>query len=291
VFVDGLRDPAFYERDTFFYDRLEVLRGSASMLFGRGSTGGAVNQVSKLPRAMDEHQVDLTLGNHRYGRLVGDFNFRLGAEAALRVGAMVTKADNNGAGSSLDKKGAAATLRWGIGTRDEFSIAGYFLDNNNGMNYGMPWVLPKAGADVSTTTLLPLDPKAYYGLASDFNDGQASTLTATHTHRFDRNHEITTKIRRGGYERDQRAGTVRFGNAASQPDRLAVTLDTFGPGTVITRGTQLKIQDLDTWFAQSDYSGKFNALGMRHEVLAGIDSHARTRPSSPRAMPPRAGST
>ena len=271
VFVDGMRDPAFYERDTFFYDRLEVLRGSASMLFGRGSTGGAVNQVSKLPRAMDEHQVDLTLGNHQYGRLVGDFNFRLGAEAALRVGAMVTKADNNGAGSSLDKKGAAATLRWGIGTRDEFAIAGYFLDNNNGMNYGMPWVRPNATSTVEETTLLPLDPKAYYGLASDTNGGQASTLTATHTHRFDRSHEITTKIRRGAYERDQRAGTVRFGNAASQPDRLAVTLDNFGPGTVITRGTQLKIQDLDTWFAQSDYSGKFNAWGLRHEVLAGID--------------------
>ena len=60
VFVDGLRDPAFYERDTFNLDRLEVLRGSASMLFGRGSTGGAVNQVNKTPRLMDESQIDLT---------------------------------------------------------------------------------------------------------------------------------------------------------------------------------------------------------------------------------------
>jgi catecholate siderophore receptor len=47
IFVDGLRDPAFYDRDTFNNDRIELLRGSASMLFGRGSTGGAVNQVSK----------------------------------------------------------------------------------------------------------------------------------------------------------------------------------------------------------------------------------------------------
>lgn len=74
VFVDGVRDPAFYERDTFNLDRLEVLRGSASMLFGRGSTGGAVNQVSKTPRLMDENQVDLTLGSHNHVRLVGDFN-------------------------------------------------------------------------------------------------------------------------------------------------------------------------------------------------------------------------
>ncbi|MFT3819372.1 MAG: TonB-dependent siderophore receptor [Rubrivivax sp.] len=271
VFVDGMRDPAFYDRDTFFYDRLEVLRGSASMLFGRGSTGGAVNQVNKVPRTVDEHQVDLTLGNHDYRRLVGDFNFRLGDEAALRIGAMATEADNNGAGSSIDKNGIAATVRWGIGTRDEFSVSGYYLNNNNGMNYGMPWILPRAGAATAETTMLPLDPKAYYGMASDYNGGDATTLTGTWTHRFDRDHEITTKIRRGEYERDQRAGTVRFAGAATQPDRTAVTLATFGPNTVITRGSQLKIQDLDTWFAQSDYSGKFNALGVKHEVLAGID--------------------
>ena len=45
-----MRDPAFYDRDIFNFDRIEVLRGSASMLFGRGSTGGVVNQVSKQPR-------------------------------------------------------------------------------------------------------------------------------------------------------------------------------------------------------------------------------------------------
>jgi len=271
VFVDGMRDPAFYDRDTFFYDRLELLRGSASMLFGRGSTGGAVNQVVKVARAIDEHQVDFTFGNHAYLRMVGDFNLRLGSESALRLGTMLTKADNNGAGSALDKSGIAATARFGIGTRDEFSVTGYFLDNRNGMNYGMPWIRPTPDSPTSATTLLPLDPKAYYGLASDYNAGQASTLTATHTHRFDRNHEITTKLRHGGYKRDQRSGALRLAPARLQPGGIAASLETFGPDTVITRGTHLKIQDLDTWFAQSDYSGKFKALGLRHEVQAGVD--------------------
>ena len=66
IFLDGMRDPAFYERDTFNHDRIEVLRGSASMLFGRGSTGGAVNQVSKVPRLLTEHEVATTLGSHDY---------------------------------------------------------------------------------------------------------------------------------------------------------------------------------------------------------------------------------
>src|SRR5687768_6777219 len=68
IFLDGMRDPAFYDRDTFNQDRVEVLRGSASMLFGRGSTGGAVNQVSKIPRQLREHEVTATAGSHGYWR-------------------------------------------------------------------------------------------------------------------------------------------------------------------------------------------------------------------------------
>lgn len=271
VFVDGMRDPAFYERDTFFYDRVEILRGSASMLFGRGSTGGAVNQVSKVPRLLDEKQVDVTVGNHRYLRTVGDFNFKVGESSAARLGTMTTEADNNGAGSSISKAGMAGTYRTGIGFKDEFSVGLYLLENNNGMNYGMPYIRPDATATVDKTTLLPLDPGAYYGMASDYNFGRATHLTATHTHRFDNRSELVTTLRRGAYERDQRAGTVRFSAATAQPDGQAVTLATFGPSTVIMRGTQLKIQDLDTLFGQSDYSGKFNFGGMRHELQAGID--------------------
>lgn len=273
VFVDGMRDPAFYERDTFFMDRIEVLRGSASMLFGRGSTGGAVNQVTKTARLLDEHQVDFTLGSHAYKRLVGDFNLRTGDSSAVRLGTMVTKADSNGAGTKLDKKGVAGTFRWGIGERDEFSLTGSYLDNDNGMNYGMPWIRPDADAPTSATRLLPVDPDTYYGMSSDRNAGTAGALTLTHTHRFADRSELTTKLRRGVYTRDQRAGTVRLCTQSSTNPQCPAssTLENFGPDTVLTRGTQLKIQDLQTTFVQSDWSGRYKAWGMTHELQAGVD--------------------
>ena len=271
IFVDGMRDPAFYERDTFSLDRMEVLRGSASMLFGRGSTGGAVNLVTKVPRPMDENQLDVTLGSHNERRVVGDFNIKTGESAALRINAMTTVADNNGAGSSLDKKGVSATYRWGIGERDEFSVSAYHLDNNNGMNYGMPWIRPTAaqsatnpgGSPAAATTTLPIDPTAYYGMASDHNAGTATYGTLSHVHRFDGDSELKTQIRQGQYTRDQRAGTVRLPASAN--------LSNFGDNTVVNRGTNLKIQDMDTLYAQSDFSNKFKAWGLQHELLAGVD--------------------
>ncbi|MDZ5460187.1 TonB-dependent receptor [Azohydromonas lata] len=279
IFVDGMRDPAFYERDTFNYDRLELLRGSASMLFGRGSTGGAVNQVSKLPQLSDEHEVRTTLGNHAYRRITGDFNIQTGDESALRLNAMYTKADNNGSGSSIEKGGAAGAFRTGIGTSDEFTVSLFHLNNNNGMNYGLPWIRSTAGptSTPSLNTLLPgLKPSAYFGAASDYNDGAASMGTLTHLHRFSNTVELRTSLRKGRFERDQHASTIRFAGTAGTlanpiANPAAVDLSNFGPSTVLNRGAQNKIQDFETTMLQSDLSAKFDALGVKHSVLAGVD--------------------
>ena len=49
MFRDGMRDPGWYTRDMFNGDRVEVYKGPSAFAFGRGSTGGAINTVTKLP--------------------------------------------------------------------------------------------------------------------------------------------------------------------------------------------------------------------------------------------------
>lgn len=49
IYLDGMRDRGQYYRDTFALEQVEVLMGPSSMLFGRGSTGGVINQVMKKP--------------------------------------------------------------------------------------------------------------------------------------------------------------------------------------------------------------------------------------------------
>jgi catecholate siderophore receptor len=250
IFVDGLRDPAFYERDSFNWDRLEVLRGSASMLFGRGSTGGAVNQVSKLPTLYQPSEVSVTLGSGSYVRATVDLNVRTGENAAFRI----------------DKTGIAPSFRWGIGTADEFLVSLYHLDNQNGVNYGLPWLEGQ---------MLNVDTRAYYGLASDVSLGSATMGTLGHVHRFADRSEWRSTLRLGRYDRDLRASAVRFAPAAVQPGGVAVTQANFGPDTVLRRsvgtGVQAKIQDLDSLTLQSDFDKKFNLLGMRHSLQAGVD--------------------
>ncbi|MES2717076.1 MAG: TonB-dependent siderophore receptor [Pseudomonadota bacterium] len=268
IFRDGLRDPAFYERDTFGDDRLEVLRGSASMLFGRGSTGGAVNQVSKGPLLFGRNEVGVTLGSRGSMRGTADLNLRLGENSAARLNAMVNQADNGG--DRIDKEGLALAVGWGIGTRNEFQASLYHLNNNNGIHYGLPFLTPTTGS--AERVLIDIPAGHYYGAASDYNRGGADIGTFSHIHRFGPGSELKTTLRAGSYNRDLRASAIRFAAANLQPDGLAVTGDTISAATVLTRGAQVKIQDLKTLTLQSDYSTRFEALGVKHQVLAGLDA-------------------
>lgn len=259
IYVDGMRDAPLYERDTFNNDRVEVLKGSASMLFGKGSTGGIVNQVSKQPFLMTEHEVSALVGSGKERRLVGDFNLKTGDDAALRINAMVHKADNWGA--EVDKKGIAPTYRWGIGTADEFSVGLYHLEYDNVPLYNHPTL------NVNNRFVVPVPAKNYYGMASDYNRGSATYGTLSHTHRFAGGGELTTRLRHGRYERDLLASVVRFGQTNGAP----TTLDNLSPGTPVSRTPKGRVGESDITVAQSDYSDKFDWFGLRHNVITGID--------------------
>jgi len=285
IFVDGIRDPAFYERDTFNYDRLEVLRGSASMLFGRGSSGGAVNQVNKQPLLFGRNEVSVTTGTGGFLRGTADLNLRTGENNALRVNLMNTVAD--GGGNRLDKQGLAASYAHGIGTTDEFTASLYHLRNDNGVAYGMPWVAPD-NSGTSARVLVPVDPRNSYAAASDYSAGGADTSTLQHIHRFGGGAELKTVLRAARYERDLRASAIRFcvrsvnatTGVVTNPDcpSTTPTLATLSDATVLTRGNNNKIQDLESVNLQSDYSGRFQALGFKHQLLAGVDvAHDRFR--------------
>jgi len=288
IYVDSLRDPAFYERDTFSFDRIELLRGSASMLFGRGSTGGVVNQVNKMPFLADASEVNFTVGTGSYLRFTGDFNVKTSETSGLRVNIMNTTASGGGGSDKLDKQGLAPTFRWGIGTNDEFYVSGYYLRNKNGINYGMPWLRQSSPTDANPSGLIEsIDSKNYYGAASDYNAGGAALATAGHTHRFADGGELKSALRHGRYDRDQRASTVRFrplnalagscqtpfvtGSTTVRETAILPTVSTINDATQLCRGTNNKVQDMTTTYAQSDYSNKFNWFGVKNEVLTGVD--------------------
>lgn len=266
LLLDGMRDPSQYDRDTFNYDRIEVMRGSASMIFGRGSTGGVINQVTKKPMLADQSDVVGTLGDRGYFRSTMDFNIRTGEEAALRINAMVTKADNGGA--KINKQGIAPTYSWGIGTADEFTAGLFYLNTNNVPVSAIRWLGangPTSNCTAAVMCSVPnVDAKNFYGMASDYVDGKASYGSLAHTHRFADGGELRSNLRTGTFERQQWSSVAGY--------QGGTTTGNLSDSTVLTRGglNPRKDRYVGTYL-QSDYSNKYQWLGMTHNILAGID--------------------
>jgi catecholate siderophore receptor len=283
IYVDGLRDAPLTERDTFNTDRVEVLKGSASMLFGKGSTGGVVNQVNKQPFLMDQNETNVTLGSGQMRRITGDFNKQTGESSALRLNVMTHQADNWGA--KADKKGMAGAYRTGIGERDEYSVGLYHLETDGRPLYNHPWMINNgtstASSNASGVIVPVVNAKNYYGLTSDYLKTQTSYLTLDHTYRFNQDSALKTTMRYGHYERDLLASAVRFTNATA--------LSGFSGNTALSRGFKARRGDSDVLQVQSDYNNSFEWMGRKHELIAGADytqDNARRNNSATAGLPP-----
>ncbi|MFA6607332.1 MAG: TonB-dependent receptor plug domain-containing protein, partial [Sphingomonas sp.] len=83
IYVDGVRDLASQSREVFAIDSVQIVRGSDSTLGGRGSAGGTINILTKLPQARTFGSIAGSYGNADYKRIVGDLNLKLGDTAAF----------------------------------------------------------------------------------------------------------------------------------------------------------------------------------------------------------------
>jgi catecholate siderophore receptor len=140
-FLDGVRDIGQYQRDTFNADSIAVLLGPAAALFGRGSTAGVINTISKQPTLTPHAAVTLSGGEGRYWRGTGDFSLPLSATAAARVTLMgqsnsVVERDQ----VHYHRYGVAPTLSLGMDTATRFSFSYFKEVENNLPDYGIPFI-------------------------------------------------------------------------------------------------------------------------------------------------------
>ena len=84
-YLDGFRDDMQYTRDLGNIERVEVLKGPAAVLYGRGSTGGIVNRVSKVPQKGQASSVSAQVGSFDSRRFAADLNGEAGERVQVRL--------------------------------------------------------------------------------------------------------------------------------------------------------------------------------------------------------------
>ncbi len=263
LFIDGMRDFGSYYRDPFNTQEVEVLQGPSSVTFGRGSTGGIVNQATKTPNLDRFLTVDLAFGTDTTRRGTLDWDTpvpKLGSGAAFRLNAM---GDIGGvAGRDVAKNrrdGFAPSLALGLGTPTRLTLS-YFHQNADDIpDYGIPWLFNGPA---------PVPRNNYYGL-QDGNFLRTYDDIGTVKLEHDVNDKVTIRdqVRYAHYGRDVLITEPQLtGVAPTTPlDAMQITRHEIG-----VNSTETFLDD------QLDLITHFKTGELRHTFVAGVEGGRET---------------
>lgn len=163
IFRDGIRDAGWYTRDMFNIEAVEVFMGPSSFTFGRGSTGGVINMVSKLPKDATFVTGDVTGYSSSGWRATLDANGKVNDNLMGRINLMGQNVD------TADRDNVNAE-RWGIAPSVTFNLndrtsvtASYYYQHESGVpDYGVPY-LPQPSLNLTPGASFGQPRGGYYG--------------------------------------------------------------------------------------------------------------------------------
>jgi catecholate siderophore receptor len=140
-YIDGVRDNGQYIRDTYNIERVEVLKGPSSMLFGRGGTGGVINTVSKRPTGQELRAVTLMAGSESFLRGTADLDQPVGPDAGVRLNLLWTGSDSFRDTVEYDRYAVAGSTRFDVSDATRIDATLSYLDHDGILDYGLPFNL------------------------------------------------------------------------------------------------------------------------------------------------------
>ncbi|WP_241072913.1 TonB-dependent siderophore receptor [Achromobacter insuavis] len=254
--TDGLRNnnTGYFAPEPYGMDRIEVLKGPSSVMYGQGSPGGIINVVSKRPLFESHREVGLSTGSH--DRLQGtmDIGDVIDAQGTLayRLVALGRNADSGIDGIADDRIYVAPSLTWAPSARTSVTLLTSYQKNRNLFTSNLPYsVLDGSNPNGRVPRHRSLNEPGF-----DKEQGELTNIGYELSHAFSDTWTFQQNFRYGhfkGFE-DQ-----LFRNSGVIND------------TMIARYYQLRTYDSDTYSTDNRLVGKFATGALDHTLLAGLD--------------------
>lgn len=180
--------------DSFLFERIEVLKGPASLLYGEGAVGGAVNYVSKLPSDTFKSEASASIGAWDTYRAALDVGGPTGLDG-LTYRADVSHSRSKGyvEDSGYEYSAAAAALRFDVSAATTLSLQSSFLKDSVKSYYGTP-LLYDAVIDQNGTQEVRRANSATDRLVNARIDGRTRRLNYNNTDNFARADNSFTRL-------------------------------------------------------------------------------------------------
>ncbi len=264
-FQDNLRLPltrpyASYRVDPFLVERIEILRGPSSIIYGQGGPGGTINYVSKRPYPIEFNVVEAQVGNFTLPRLAFDKGGMLGEDGTLSyrvVGLGSNEAIRGGNPNDGQRLALAPSIAWRPDSQTSLILFSSFLRDDTSIDSNF---LPYSGSVLRNASGFRISRNLYTGDRSfDKYIKSQFAIGYEFEHRFSDLALVRQNVRYAGVETNFQ--TV-YGAGLSAADPTERTLNRFAiPGRAGARTLNVDNQ------LQLD----FEIGPTRHTMLMGVD--------------------
>ncbi|MCP5015429.1 MAG: TonB-dependent receptor [Ketobacter sp.] len=258
VFVDGLRDPGMTTRESFATEQVEITKGPSSTFGGRGTTGGAVNSVTK--QASTEYnftELSGGVGTDNYYRATVDSNQVLSDTVAIRANLLQTAEDVPDR-DPADRERTGAALSASFQASDKLNVIAdyYYLDAKDKPDLGT-YIMPDGGKPVKD---IPV-----YAQDEDFQDSEINAFTLRVGYEVNDQFRVQNSLRYGTTDN----GYMTTGARGRDRD----ISDPVAPGAyTVSLSTHQGWQEAEYFVDQLNfYFNTVEASGIAHSFIFGLE--------------------
>ena len=257
LFIDGVRDDALYFRDLSNIERIEILNGPASVLYGRGSSGGLINRVSKKP-GTEGGEIVVSYGSWEDKRGEIDLGHVFtGNDVAVRLTGAIERSDSYRDQGFLRREAIAPSVLFAPSDRTRILLQADYLRDRRVTDNGIP-AFQGRPVDVRAST--------YYGAANaravDFSQSEVWSTTATLDHEFSDTLKLHNALRYYDYTLDRQNTIPNVVNEAAR---------------TVTLNRQSTDRAEHGWFNQLELSGRFSTGPLEHKLLLGFETGRQSK--------------
>jgi catecholate siderophore receptor len=268
-FVDGVRDDALYYRDLANIEQIEVVKGPSAALFGRGSSGGIINRVTKKPDLYQKlGSFETIFGS--YGLKRGNFDFGapiIGERLAFRFVAAVEDTGSFRHYFNEKRYNIAPSLAWKIDEKTDLTFQFEYLNDKRTPDRGIPSFRGRA-IDVPIGT--------YYGFpTADEIQNKVDSQAVKIEHRLNTFWTLRNNFRRIGYDTDYyntySNGVCLLQTNNSCSTSIAGNISQSNSRLRVLRGQYSGKFKQKNYFNQTEIVGIVETAGIQHTLLAGFE--------------------
>ncbi|SUY04745.1 ferrichrome-iron TonB-dependent receptor [Citrobacter youngae] len=265
VYLDGLKmmgDTNSHSSlviDPWFLDNIEVVRGPASVLYGRSSPGGIVALTSRKPSFDAGGEVKLFAGNNNQRGAAFDVTGALddNDRVAARLSGMTRYADSQFGPLKEERYALMPSLTWRITDQTRLDLMAYLhRDPEGGSHSGLPYdgtVVPHYGQKISNT---------FYEGEDDYDkyDRRENMVGYNIEHMFDSGWSVRQKLRY--LHTDVELNQVHAAGWLNE--------------TELNRGYSGSDENMSAITLDNQLDGSFDTWQVNHRLLVGIDYQDRS---------------